>query len=57
MELNQAWDLIAMLAAWFWNKLTTFELFGFVLWKYALFAIALAFAGHIAVRIIQNRKD
>jgi hypothetical protein len=55
MDQPQAWELIAQISAWLWNKITVFEIFGIVIWPFALFSIALYFAGYMAVKIIQRK--
>lgn len=55
MNETQAWELIGQLASWLWNKITTFEIFGILMWPYAIFSIALYFAGYLAIKIIQRK--
>lgn len=55
MDQNQAWELIAQLSSWMWSKITTFEIFGIIIWPFAIFSIALYFAGYIAIKIIQRK--
>jgi type IV secretory pathway TrbD component len=55
MSISDAWDLIALLSAQLWNKITTFSIFGIELWPFALFGIAMSFLGYIATRIIQRK--
>lgn len=55
MTISQAWELIALLMADMWNKITTFSIFGIELWPFALFGIAISFAGYLGQRIIQRK--
>ena len=47
--------IVGQLVAFVWSLVVSFEVFGFVLWEYALFGIGAGFIGYLALKIIQKK--
>ena len=47
--------IVGQLGAFVWSLVVSFEVFGFVLWEYALFGIGAGFIGYLALKIIQKK--
>ena len=47
--------IVGQLVAFVWSLVVSFEIFGFVLWEYALFGIGAGFIGYLALKIIQKK--
>ena len=47
--------IVGQLVAFAWSLIVSFEVFGFVLWEYAIFGIGAGFIGYLALKIIQKK--
>ena len=55
MNATDVMLIVGQLGAFVWSLLVSFEVFGFVLWEYALFGIGAGFIGYLALKIIQKK--
>ena len=55
MNATDVMLIVGQLGAFVWSLVVSFEIFGFVLWEYALFGIGAGFIGYLALKIIQKK--
>lgn len=55
MSIAQAWELIGLISAFIWNLITSFEIFGILIYPFVLFGIAMSFLSYLASKIIQRK--
>ena len=55
MNATDVMLIVGQLGAFVWSLVVSFEVFGFVLWEYALFGIGAGFIGYLALKIIQKK--
>jgi hypothetical protein len=55
MNATDVMLIVGQLVAFVWSLIVSFEIFGFVLWEYALFGIGAGFIGYLALKIIQKK--
>ena len=55
MNATDVMLIVGQLVAFVWSLVVSFEIFGFVLWEYAIFGIGAGFIGYLALKIIQKK--
>ena len=55
MNATDVMLIVGQLGAFVWSLVVSFEVFGLVLWEYALFGIGAGFIGYLALKIIQKK--
>ena len=55
MNATDVMLIVGQLGAFVWSLVVSFEVFGFVLWEYALFGIGAGFIGYLALKIIHKK--